>query len=65
MIVGALPEATITVREMVGARFEDESVTSYVTVYIPGVFVSTGLFVMILAVISPSSLSVAVAHEST
>jgi hypothetical protein len=50
---------------MVGAGFDDASFTSYKTVYIPGVFVSTGFVVIILAVISPSSLSVAVAHEST
>ncbi len=54
---------TFTVR-VVDALFPAASLTLYVTVYVPGVFVFTVPDVTILDVKSPSILSVAVAPSS-
>lgn len=79
VIIGVVLSATITVRVLVGAIFALESITSYEIVYVRLRDVSTPLAVTsmmapvesvvvivltILAVISPSSRSAAVAPES-
>mgnify|MGYP006243166257 CR=1 FL=1 len=55
---------TFTVLTTGAAALPAASLTSYVTEYEPAVFVSTVLVAVILAEISPSKLSVAVAPES-
>ena len=62
-ITGIVLSTTITVRVAV-SLFPEESVTAYVTVYVPRTLVSTGLNVTIEVVKSPSKLSVAVAPAS-
>lgn len=62
---GAILSATITFLVTVGAVFELLSVTSYESIYVPGVLISTDPLVTILKEISPSWRSIAVAPGST
>ena len=55
----------ITVRATSTAAFPDKSLTLYRTVYVPAVDVTTVELVTIFAVITPSTLSLAVAPAST
>lgn len=62
--VSVLESITITVLEIVVAELSEKSLTSYVRVYVHVIEVSTGLRVDISEVISPSSISTAVAQAS-
>ena len=64
VITGAVPSTTFTVLVTCVAALPAASLTLYVTVYEPTVLASTGLTVTMLAVKSPSTLSLAVAPAS-
>ena len=65
VITAGVLSATITVLVTCGAELPEVSCTSYVTVYVPGTLLFTGLTVTILDVRSPSWRSDAVAPAST
>ena len=64
VITGGVVSTTFTIRVTCVAIFDEKSVTSYVTVYIQIVVISTGFTVEMEAVIFPSSVSAAVAQSS-